>query len=650
MSAFIFFSSTSSATYVNTKPEPSKLTEQKKEAIIQKMNRLLWLAEHNQDQRAEALAKGEMLFYTYPEFPELQPLKARLTRHLQWLLFTNIDNSAGVRYFKQTHWRPEGQLMRVRKALTPALSEREFVLTAEGRLVYTLKSQKKVHLGILMRVADVPFLSPASMTVQYQLDNQKPKQITFTPNQVRTKVCIYVPSGEHLLKVEIVNPVFNQYLILDFEENGLKPVFKQFEEIYYIATTKQPVQFKMVGPVLIRIDEKREHQFITRYHFVPAGEHTLDLLPSRNRAEGLFRVSQRIEYQRVKTAAPRYNEVSYQPVLPPYDTLPTPKSPKEVYLHDGLKLGGQEDGTWSYSLGEIKRKNVLERDVSDLDLEEFLEPKLSYHIYNEHLNTYFTSTMKEHIRRYGGATLGLVERIQFRPNWLPVNMTLYGDAFFQNPDGNKWIPLDGKQEWSTTWIGSIHQKRDFTPKTFHIPRFSALFRGMSLDSTEDYDLRTIDQDIFTTYTSDHRQIFEFSDTLYHRPWLDSIAYAGGDVANNEKLNILYSKINLGWQQLLGPFQAGFSYQYAKYYPEDFLRRTYGFDLLWQKWCDSLNWYEIKFQIQQDIDAPATTGFLVFTWRNSNGRGFRDFAPEPFQFRDIRQREIPSWPNNTIKVD
>ncbi len=629
---------------------PNTLPEQKKEAIIRKMNALLWLAEHNKEKRAEALAKGEMLYYSYPEIPELQPLKTRLTRHLQWLLFTNIYNSAGVRYFKQEHWQPEGQLMRIRKALTPALSNQEFVLTGEGRLVYTIKSQQAVQLGIVMQVADVPILSPAPMTVQYRIDDQKPKRLNFKASQQKKIIRISVPSGEHLIKIELVNPVFNQYLILNFEENGLKPEFKHIEEIFYIATRKQPVQFKIVGPVMIRIDEQRERQIITRYQFVPEGTHTLELLPSTKRPEALFRISQRVEYEPIKAAKPRFNEVNYQPVLPSYETLPTPTKPKQVILKDGLKLGGQEDGTWSYSLGEIKRQNVLVSDVNDLDLEEFLEPQLGHHYYNEHLNTYFTTNFKEHIRRFGGATLGLVERIQFRPNWLPVNMTLYGDAFFQNPEGNQWLPLDGKQEWSTTWIGSIHQKRDFTPKTFHIPRFSALIRGMSLDNTEDYDVRTVDQDIFTPYTSDHRQIFEFSDTFYHRPWLDSIAYAGGDVANNQRLSILYSKVNLGWQQLLGPFQAGVSYQYAKYYPEDFLRRTYGFDLLWQTWCDSLNLYQIRFQIQRDIDAPATTGFLIFTWRNSNGRGFRDVAPEPFEFRDIRQREVPGWPNNAMNVD
>ncbi|KTD21688.1 hypothetical protein [Legionella londiniensis] len=619
------------------------------EDIIKKMTAFLWLAENDKNKKQWATAAGEMLFHRYSYIPELQPMYARLTRHLDWLLLTNIMQSPGVRFLPEDGWLPEAPSLRIRRAITPQLKQAEHVLAGTGRLVYVMDFKKNQNIQMALKVIDVPFIPRTRVDIRYRLDNEPPVKLSIPADTVDKTIPISVAPGKHALRIDILNPVYNQYLAVSFKINGIKPELKRREQLYFVARQSEPIQLKIKGPVLLRIDERQKDIIMTRYQLVGSKIETIELKPSLGEQEALFRIFQRIPAEEIRQSMPRKINVPYIPAKDAFTQIDAPPKPKIVRFHDGLPLGGQENGTLSFAVSYNRRKDVLEREVTSIDLEQFEALNMNYRYYNQNLNTYFNTGIEQHIRRFGGAVLGIEERINYRPVWLPVNFWLYGNAFFQNPDGNQWIPLEGKQEWSTTWVGAVSQQRNFTPKTYHIPNASFLVRGMSLNNPEQYDPRDIDQNVFTSYTSNHREILELSDTVYHRPWLDALGFFRGTVANNEKMNLLSTKFDLGWRQLIGPVQADVSYQYANYYPEKLLRRTYSFNVLWQKWLNSMQLYELKFQIQRDIDAPATMGFLVFTWYTSNGRGYRDFVPNELFFRDIRSRNIPPCPNNGVIV-
>ncbi len=63
----------------------------------------------------------------------------------------------------------------------------------------------------------------------------------------------------------------------------------------------------------------------------------------------------------------------------------------------------------------------------------------------------------------------------------------------------------------------------------------------------------LDQDVFSSYKANHLFSLHFGDTVYHRPWLDTVWYGGLQVQTNEDFNDRFvDKLSakLGWRQLL----------------------------------------------------------------------------------------------------
>ena len=644
-----------------------------KDDIIRRMTLLLWIAENDKSKKKWAIAEGEMLYIKNPFITELQPLQARLTRNTQWFPFTNISSSAGLRYIEEKGWFPDVPMMRVRKALMGPGSEDEQVLYGSGDLVFVVNNNNPSTLHFKLKVDDARYLVQIPLTAEYQIDEEQVRRLHFSAGQTTQTLTLQISKGKHLIKFRNIQPVSNQILRIRLTDTQSSPELKEIEKSYIVATPDTPIKFQIAGPVLLRIDELRDGVTLTRYHLVTSRLESVELKTEGHRKEALFRISQRILAEEGNPIRPRQLIKPLSLVPAPYFTLQQPTMPSPVTLYDGLALGGQEDGTWSISISENRRRNVLQKvnNISDFGIEVYKAANINYRHYNENWHTYLETGVVEHVRRYGGAAFGLEGLLTYEPVWSSLKFSLAGNAYFQNPNGKKWIPFTGnpgsfynpvypykgKQEWSTTWIGAIYQKRDLTPKSYHIPTLTGLVRELSLENNllpgngtqirRKYDPRNIDQDIYIQYASNHRQIVEIADAYFHRPWLDSLWYVGGAASSSPDLTLLSSNFNMGWRQLIGPFQANTNFQYARYYPEQLLRRSYNLNVLWNKWQNSKQLFEISCNIRRDIDVHTTTGFLIFTWYFSEGRGYRDFQIKELNFLDLRTRNIPSQPNNII---
>lgn len=206
-------------------------------------------------------------------------------------------------------------------------------------------------------------------------------------------------------------------------------------------------------------------------------------------------------------------------------------------------------------------------------------------------------------------------------------------------------------EWAATAIAGASQVRRLSPKSYHIPSLQALVRTMSLRRVLGFNPKDIDQDIYTQYAQQHRKYLEIGDVFYNRPWLDSLYYLGAAITSTPNYNFNKPenyKLTTGWKQVVNNWIINPEFQYDRYIPEKWLRRSYGVNLLWLKWFDSKHLLELGLNIQRSIDLAVTTGFLTLTWNSSNGRGYRDFNPNRIDFLDLKNRAIPSEPNNIIE--
>lgn len=167
-----------------------------------------------------------------------------------------------------------------------------------------------------------------------------------------------------------------------------------------------------------------------------------------------------------------------------------------------------------------------------------------------------------------------------------------------------------------------------------------------------YDPEILDQDVFSQYKSDHRHGLTLSDTLYHRPWLDTLWFAGLRGTSNEDFAPDNVNYRLGWRQLLGPLQVDLEYRGTRYLNDAdrvaaYTRESGTLNFLWGLWLEDQHRIEVLLTLQRDFHDSETLGMLSFFWHGGNGRGYRDFWPGEVDFLDLRERRASLVENNGI---
>ena len=638
------------------------------EAVMRRMLLLLWLAEQAPNQRERALTLGEALAASRPDLAQLQPLLARLSRNAGWVPVSNIQSSAGLRYIEVSGWQPESPALRVRRAmLTPVIAD-EQVISGTGRMVLVMTNPVPAQIQAEVLVEDLEYMRPLALTAEYQIDDLMPVAVELPLSQTHKSITLNIPAGKHALRIGIRNPVTNQFLKIRLKEHGVSELYRSLELPYEVATRNEPLIMGISGPAWLKIDELRDGKVVTDYRLVAPGFQTLKFVPESGRQEALLRISQRMTLPGDHTVPSRNMPLHPEAVPEPMLNLAYTPPVSTVALHDGFDLGGQEDGTWSVTGSYNGRRDIVE-NTGKADLERYIELGLTHRYYDENRRTYFKTDLLQHSREYGSPTLGIRETIDFRPVWAPLTFKLEGSLYTQNikpstGTDTQWadivaFPLNANfnnQEWATYLRGSVSQKRDIDPKTWHLPELAVFERQLSLTDVRGYDGKMLDQDVYTQYKADHRHGLSLGDTLVHRPWLDTLWSANVSTHSNTDWNALnpdHITFGAGWKQLLGEVQIGLDYQVNRLFADEnrvdtINRSALSLDMSWQHWRVNQQRFEVGLKLRHDIEQSVESGMLYVTWHFGQGRMYRDFRPGEVDFLDIRQRLIPQQINNSIK--
>lgn len=618
---------------------------------LRRMTLLLWWSEQNPAMHQRALIEGEVLGARYPANVELQAVLSRLSRDALWQPATGVQDSAGQRYLEVAGWQPESAALRARKALMREYGATDQMVSGNGRLVFSLRNLKPGPVELQLSKEEVNALAPLPLKAFYQLDGGAPVAVTLTPIQLQRKLHLNIPAGDHLIRVWIDAPLADQFLRVSLVERGPTVPMTLVERPWHVASRREPLRVAVAGPAWLLIDELRDGKVESRYQWVSTDFEELILIPSGQRAESLYRIHQRTLVPGSTPILPRVAEVPADPVPPAYARIEATEAARKVDFQDGFQPGGQEDGTWSYSAQLAKRRDP--QSTGSGKAEKFLQLSASHRYYDEDRRTYFRTDMLGRVRDAGGPSLGLLESIEYQPVWTTLNFGLDAGLYLQRPDGG--LPA-GSNEWSAFIKGSISQKRDIDPKSYHLPQINIFARDFSMNAIGSYSPDKVDQDVFTTYKSTHSHGLELADTLYHRPWLDTMWYAGASLGTNEDFNVFqpdHLALKAGWQQLFGNVQLNASYQPHHYFSDNLranasTQRTWLLDATWNQWNLQQDRLEGGIQLRHDSDTGAVTGMLYFTWHDSKGRRYRDFRPAEVDFRDLRTRDIPATPDNAVK--
>lgn len=631
--------------------------------LTQYLGMLGWIAERFPEAREAVLTRANALTAAHTEIPALAAILNRINRNSGWDVVETVQSSAGERSRPLTGFEPETPAQRIREALLPPRNPNEILLSGSNRVLLSFNNPQAAKLRLILTPEEVSAQQPAAMKLRVQIDGKAPETLRMSPDTRTRNFDLTLPAGTHTLRLWIDAPVAGQFLRIGIQESGRSQFADTSERFYHVARVGEPVHLRLPGPSWVRIDEWRSGQTQSSYRLLENAWNTLTLTPRPGEREALFRIFVRAPIPEESVTPPRIVKPPLTPPLSPLTTIEARQPPATVELQDGLALGGQEAGTLSYYLAEVRRPFLRTEHggIATLpDNEKFTELGATYRYFDEDRRLWWQGDLLGRWRAHGSPTLGLAGSLLHSPLWSSWNFGLSGQFFLQDPDWKN----DGSQSNSGLGVahslrGFLQQRRDLTPKAWHAPEIAVFVRDTTL-STCTRDITTyhqggVDQDVFTPAIKTHQRGLEIADTLHYRPWLDTSFYMGGRVTTNPDFNLAHpdrAKLQAGWRQLFGSVWTELGFGGTRYFSDNRRRqselsRTWSFSAGGEIWSSTQQRLEIGFSVNRDVDAKNTWGLITLTWHGGNGRAYRDFRPDEISFRDLRERRVPQEINNRI---
>ncbi len=626
--------------------------------VRRRLGELLWLAEQQPQQYAEALALAESLANAVRDVQDRGALLERLHRRAEWQPLALLAADAGERSRLLDRWQPESPALRARQALLAPLGRDEYRLPGDGPLVVTFDNPRPSRTTMVLTAEETTFQLPQAMTVTWQVDGQAARRVVLDGQHRQQRVVFTLPAGRHVLRLATVEPLADQWLRVGFGE-GARPFAEPVERFYHLATATQAITADIAGPTWLRIDEWRSDppgsRSESRYQYLAAGWQRLSLTPRTGESEALFRLHVLAVAGQTRPP-PRVRAPDYTPQPPPPvpAVLPPPAAANSAWLRDDLPRPGegsgagtgQEPGTLSLSVAYVRRL-APEQDAPSID--RFWETALTWRQHDEAARRYFFAEALLRQRPAGDASIGLRAAGSHTLQPVPLNVDWQASLFAQRTSLTA-----GKEQtgWGGEVSAGVSQVRELTPKIYHVPRLFAFLRHAENPGTDPN--QPVDADVFSHYRWQHRNGWGASDTWYARPWLDSVAYGGLSVVSNPLgaggLDHLGGR--LGWQQLVGATLLEVNYGQTHYLHDADRRRAYdrrrvGAEISHEWWTAGELRHQLALAYVRDLTWNEWGLLLVWTGYGGNGRAFDDFRSSEIPFADLRRRSRPATAANAV---
>ena len=628
--------------------------------VLDFMKTLLWLAEHCPEWRFEAQLLGEHIYHQFSHMPQMQSIHARITEDLSWERITAVAQSAGLRSEEYKGWKTESPNLRIRKNLLPPIRPEQEVLYSDKRLgiAFTNFQKSTIRIDFDMQVPD--FLPNHPITVSYQLNDGEVYTIKLLKPNAPETAYITIPSGEHIVRCWIQNPVVNHFVFVTFMENvqnagetsspsEYTPLVPKRQRFYHVAQANQSIALPIQGPAWLRIDEYDNGAVISQYRYLEKGSQKLEIVPSGNRESGLFRIYERVPRMGENKSELRQNEYPSLSLPDPsieIENLPSAEDPTRWFEN---AMGGNEDGTWSFGM-KAQRRRIIEEDVlRSREFDDFLQWTASHRYHHELWDTFFHTDLINRFRSPGGPTYGLTEDIRYSPNWFPWTFHFGGDIYVQDMDDQNLASKED-MEFSARLQTAVSNTYELYPRWRTNPRLSLFARHLSLNQNSAFGVDHLDQDVYTRYKQEHQTGMRLSNTLRFNPWQDTEWWMLGGVASNE-LGETFQPDNLyfktGWKQRFGQSQMDLTF-HLYHFLNDADRRTsstrkaMSMNFFHDIWLNQSHRLELGGTARYDLDYEDFTARVFLTWHFGRGRIYKDFQPGELDFMPIRDRFSPAF--------
>ncbi len=595
-----------------------------------RMELLARLATEQPRRLKEIQARAEWLGQSAKLEPESLQLLRQLLRDTRWTSFPVVLRSAGLRRVPLEPSETASRDERVIRALALDFDADRMLLGGTEELVLRFEGDPGGPTRLRFSLLNPDFLRTVPVFVSLEF----PGSVTQTLRVGDRASEMELPEMAPPAAVRIWQPssIINQLLAVGFtgaDGHGLSPtVVESSSRDYHVATETEPLRMRVEGPAVMRIDEYRSGGDRTRFLFLAEGDHDLAIPPPPGAVEGLYRVFHRVPREPEAGAGARPSPAPGE--RPPLAVAASPARVIAAAISPELPLGGQEDGTWSYTV-QRSRRQIPDEDVAGGSLDESWVVRAEYgHLIEEdHL---LEETGFQLRRRDGaGSTLGVDRSWTLRDRAGPTTYRLAALGFLQQPS-------DGGLQGAGRFSAEARQRRELTPMLRHEPSVETFWRLLSLEDLSGFLPGAVDQDVFTGYKQEHPSGLSISDRLVYRPWLDTELWTLLDLTTNppsQGLSPDNVRAGAGWRQLLGDVFMELRYQLRRFMDDagrarEATRSQLRLDVELERTEERDRSVELGLRVLRDLELRETTGMFFARWTLGNGRGYHDRVGVDFE--------------------
>ncbi|HEY4542739.1 MAG TPA: hypothetical protein VIG66_10250 [Noviherbaspirillum sp.] len=621
----------------------------------ERMRLLLWLAESRPAARGKALAQGAAIAKGHSD-PEIRTQWSQLSAGSGWSLLPLVDRSAGLRRVEVEPGAPESPSSRLRAALLPPLRDGETRIGTGARAGILLNERAPGALTLEIAAENLPGERALPLRVLVERNQQQVQVLELKGNEP-AKLTLKIPAGEQHVAVSLPDAYANQFVRVRFaSKSAAQP---RATRDWQIASTGQPVQATLAGPVWVRIDRLEKGVVHSEERLLPDPVSKLVLPPQQGTAETLYRIHQLQAHPLPVNPAPiRPNP--YQPQAVPeapvawhgQDGKPAPgkqgedaAAPQAVHFVDAAPLGSERDHTLSARFALQSRRDVeATGGYTDGYLERYAEAGLAWRKLSIDGNRNLLADAFVREREFGSPVLGFRLRAEQDLPWstvLPWPFTLTASLRGFAQDTSEGLGT------SLTATAALSQQRVLSSTLSHRPQITLTARTMNLSRVADQ--RRVDTDVFSEYRKEHNRALILGDTLSWRPWRDTHVAAGISVTTNPDFKL--SRVDnhqatLQWRQLIGPLVVEGGARAIRYWADKdrqrpSTRRELHLGAVAERWLAPGKRLEVRGSLRRDLDTSSTWGGVEVSWHWGPGRRLRDFSAGEQDFGAIRSWSAPA---------
>ncbi len=608
------------------------------------MMRAAWHAEHA-DNGMEAATLAEALAVSYPTLPDEGAILGQLRRNLEWWQVNAMHRELGITRLAYSGWRPENSSLRIRQALmAPDISEHH-VLRQGDRLTLQLRRLRDARLRIRARLIEMPWTRAVPAELSIKLNNSPAKTLSLNQAGESVLATLDLAPDEHVLSIKLDSAYTNQFVALEiFDETLNQWLRPEAIRDYHITRQDNPLEMQVRGPALLAIDQYFGERISTQYRYIPENQERIVVGPPQGTRESLVRIRHLVKSPITRETTPSRRQPTVIAGLPGQSIDTSGHLASPLRLIDQLPLGGQEDGTWSTSLGYVSLGAEEESGI-EAERDRYFEVITPY---RREFDTDHIDLKLEPLARFrsdGTTTLGLRAATDWRPDDTPWAFTGKFAGYTQNLNSRIWggdlslaasRPWHWNEKWSTRFEATLVQRYVPTPD---------LAAG-----------EVADRSIFSPYRQDHPRAVWLASGIDYLPWMDTAFDADFTIASNDPLHdsgLDYARLDLRWRQLLGDFDLELKGRWQELLDDadrtgGATRRSAMLSVGYDRWVSSRSRWSLRLGARIDTDIDDHSYFMRIEYSFANGRHYKDFRGGEIPFINSRKRRaLGSLENNIM---